>query len=262
MYQTSSIHTGEYLVPSIPRSIWLSNNEGYTCSVDKVPEYRLAKEYIDNELKISSSYFEHKHDCWYGVNNSHVELRGSHRYLRPSLCAKFILKSGMKKFYENDWSYGYHGTTLKNVKSILENGLKKAGDKLKDGTTVPQTNGGAYGPGVYSSKLPQYSSLYCDTVEYKGKFLQFIFLVRLNPIAVECGGAEGKVTKSMLGRDDIYKLYNGVIEEEETQFVVRNTYDVLLQGLLVRVLDRNPIYGEYVQIRNMLEEIDRKKIGR
>ena len=255
-YYVDGAHTGKFLTPSIPTRNWINNNQGYTCAVSRVPEYQLAKQYIYDVLKLNPSIFAHEYDCWYGLNNSHVEDRGGHRFLRPSLTAKFVLKQGLDKFYSYDWSYAYHGTKAAFVSSIIDNGLRMAGDTLKDGSVVPSSHGKVYGEGIYSSKMPQYSSLYAEVISYKKHYLQIIFMVRLNAKYVTSEGVEGKATVAMLGRDDIYKLYKGILEEKDTQYVVKNSKHVTLQALLVRVLDTHPQYGEYVELNNMLKDID------
>ena len=45
--------------------------------------------------------------------------------------------------------YSYHGTDPKNLKSILQDGLK-----IPNGKTVKKANGNLYGDGIYSTKIP------------------------------------------------------------------------------------------------------------
>lgn len=53
--------------------------------------------------------------------------------MRPSNCAKFILKNGIRRLNSHDWGYAYHGTKPEYIKSIIENGLKPAGYCLGTG---------------------------------------------------------------------------------------------------------------------------------
>ena len=58
-------------------------------------------------------------------------------------------------------------------------------------------------------------------------------------------------------RDDIYKLYKGVLEENDTQYMTPDSKSVRLQALLVKVLDVHPDKGERKEWIDMLEAIDR-----
>jgi hypothetical protein len=100
-------------------------------------EYKLAKEFLIAKGIYKEHYFQHQHDCYYLENNCHIEERGGHRYLRPSKCAKFILKQGMERFNSHEWGYAYHGTKVDNVVSIIENGLRPANSTLDNGYKIP-----------------------------------------------------------------------------------------------------------------------------
>ena len=90
-------------------------------------DHQLALRYIAEKNFLPENKYDHPNDCYYNENNCHIELRGGHRYLRPSNCSKFILKDGKQQFMEYGFQYAYHGTKNTNVSSILRSGLQPAG---------------------------------------------------------------------------------------------------------------------------------------
>ena len=78
-------------------------------------------------------------DCIYGRNYHHAEMLHGFRYLRPSNFVKFQFEYDPEEWKK--YGIGYHGTHPNNVKSIIENGLQRAGSKLKNGKEVKQKNG-------------------------------------------------------------------------------------------------------------------------
>lgn len=175
------------------------HREGYVFgeeNLKKVPLFTLAKEFLTT---ICSFYdpdkFFHLRDCWYPDNNLYLEIRESHRMLRPSYCAKFVLQSSIDSglFYDETLPYSYHGTKFKNIPSILEYGLMlpDIDDKTscysgltRSSSKASQTHGNAVGDkdeaGIYTTKFPQYAEHYTDQepIMYKGYYLSFLLLCR------------------------------------------------------------------------------------
>ena len=89
-------------------------------------EEALAHEFAFDHLALPRTLFANSHDCFYGANYSHAELRGdsSMPFMRPSNSYKLVLKSAASSSVFDDKSlcYGYHGTPVGNVKSILRAG--------------------------------------------------------------------------------------------------------------------------------------------
>ena len=235
---------------------WASQNKGYLYGTDcKGNEhYELARRFLDEQKFCDDSEFDHELDCFYLENNCHIEGRGGHRFLRPSLCSKFVFRGSQNVFNDSTWLYSYHGTDSKNVQSIIKKGLLYPGcDK-----DVIEAHGRCHGDGVYTSKLPLYAQLYAKCKKWRGKYVQVVFSVRQTPESIRLYGSEGCHTRSMIGRNDIHKLYCGRIKGNEVQFVTKAVKDNnILQGLLVKIHDSPPDQpgGEYYQIKNLLERI-------
>lgn len=93
------------------------------------------------------------------------------------------------------WHVAYHGTSEKNVSSILrEKRLMFPGDVLQDGTTLPIAHGncgahlftngsGSPPPVIYISPTVNYASnpFYAKPFSYKGKLVQAVFQCRVKP---------------------------------------------------------------------------------
>lgn len=152
MLRVQSAHSGTLIPPTNTelRRNWSEHNQGFVfgSGLRKLPKHQLALQYLREKNFAPENDFLHQHDCYYGDNWHHAELRGGHRFLRPSHCSKFVLRKGMGKFLEADWQYAYHGTNTKNVGSILQHGLRASGSRLPDGTVVKQTHGALLGRGV------------------------------------------------------------------------------------------------------------------
>ncbi|CAG8488650.1 21520_t:CDS:10, partial [Gigaspora rosea] len=152
----------------------VDNNEDL---LEIVKKNSLSADELELENEFDESLFSHQDDCYYLSNYCHLENRGGHRYLRPSKCSKFVLKQGYHLFYNYDWTYSYHGTDPKNIKSILKYGLKKPGS-LAGNDEVRTAHGSKYGPGIYTSKVPLYAQLYAPMIKWGDKYFQTIFMVR------------------------------------------------------------------------------------
>lgn len=234
-------------------------NEGYEYGQNQLNQnakHLFAADFIRNYLKLDDSIFSHDDDCYYLNNYCHIEKRGGHRYLRPSHCSKFVLQQGKHLFFDYEWSYSYHGTDPKNVQSIIKHGLKIPGNSA-GGKKISVANGSAYGNGIYSAKIPIYSQLYAPCVQWKGKHVQTIFMLRKDAKRTELTDIEACYTAGMIGRYDIHKLYDGEISSDEIQWVTKDETAVVLHALLIKVHDSDPLgpNGEYNKIAKILDGI-------
>jgi hypothetical protein len=121
---------------------------------------------------------------------------------------------------------------------------------------IKVVNGSAYGNGIYSSKIPLYSQLYAPCVEWRGKYVQTIFMVRKDAKRTNITDIEGDYTVSMIGRKDIHKLYDGEIAKNEIQWMTTDESAVVLHALLIKVHDYDPLAkgGEYEIVGKILDE--------
>merc|ERR1711991_1277618 len=114
------------------------------------------------------------------------------------------------------------------------------------------------GTGVYTSKLPLYAQLYSSPERWRGKYVQTVLMVRQDPRALEFSDAEGPPTAAMVGRDDLHRLYGGLVNRDEMQSIVRDeSSPIIIQALLVKIHDVDPTAsgGEYQQICSLLQSI-------
>ena len=234
------------------------HNEGYEYGpheLSRNQRHSFASDFLRDYLQLDHSIFSHPDDCYYLNNYCHIEQRGGHRYLRPSHCSKFVLNQGKHLFYDYTWSYSYHGTSPKNVKSILNYGLKIPGHTA-GGTKIKVANGSAYGNGIYSSKIPLYAQLYAPCVNWRGKYFQTIFMLRKDAKKTIITDIEGCYTQGMIGRTDLHKLYDGAIASNEIQWMTTDESAVILHALLIKVHDIDPVSacGEYAVVAKVLDE--------
>ncbi|POG65884.1 hypothetical protein GLOIN_2v1880277 [Rhizophagus irregularis DAOM 181602=DAOM 197198] len=213
-------------------------NEGYLYGkreLERNSDYTMSHKFIKEYLQLDDSIFSHHDNCYYLENYSHLEYRGGHRYLRPSKCSKFVLKQGHHLFYNYQWTYSYHGTNSKNIKSILQHGLKIPGT-LAGEQIVRMEHGSTYGNGIYTSKIPLYSQLYAPVIRWNGKYFQTILMVRQ--------------------RSDSIDVQEG--EANEMQYVCFDESSCILHALLVKVHDYDPMDsdgGEYRKISKILDNL-------
>ncbi|CAG8543849.1 23260_t:CDS:2 [Racocetra persica] len=223
----------------------MAYSEGYlygSRSLERKSDYTVSYKFIKEYLQLDDSLFNHQDNCYYLTNYCHLENRGGHRYLRPSECSKFVLKQGSHLFYNYNWTYSYHGTDPKNIKSILQYGLKKPGSLAGD-KVVKLVNGQMYGTGIYTSKIPLYSQLYAPMTSWEGKYFQTILMVRQKPNSIDTQEGEGTYTTSLLGNAEIHKLYKGKISSDEMQYICSDESSCVLHALLIKVHDNQ--YDEY-----------------
>jgi hypothetical protein len=193
----------------IPIATWLSQNQGSTQDRQH-PQYLLALQYINEKKFCFDSEFNYALDCYDLDNFCHAELRGEHRFFRPSHCTKFVLRRSSTVFDNSSYLYSYHGTRSSNVASILQYGLLPGGTKI-EGKTIPQSWGAALESGAYSRPRPLYAQLYAPSEKWRGYFVQTIFLLRQPATALKQSYADGHAALSMLGRSDLWRLHGGVL---------------------------------------------------
>jgi hypothetical protein len=235
-------------------------DEGYLYGkreLESNSDYTMAYKFIKEYLKLDDSIFSHSDDCYYLENYCHIEYRGGHRYLRPSKCTKFVLNQGHHLFYNYQWTYSYHGTNSKNIKSILQHGLKIpgtfAGDKI-----VQSVHGSTYGNGIYTSKIPLYSQLYAPVIRWYGKYFQTILMVRQRSDSIDVQEGEGTYTINILNYENLHKLYKGKISANEMQYVCFDENSCVLHALLIKIHDYDPMDsdgGEYHKISKILDNL-------
>lgn len=103
------------------------------------------------------------------------------------------------------------------------------------------------------------AELYAGATKFKGKWVRVMFICRVNPDFKKKGGLETHLTQPCNGRMDIHKLFKG-IDKNEMQTVVRNTKDVEIQSILIKIHDEKPTpeCKEYRQMNQLLESLDKK----
>jgi hypothetical protein len=237
----------------------MSYSEGYLygkSSLEQNANYTIAQKFIKEYLHLDDSIFSHQDNCYYLNNYCHTENRGGHRYLRPSKCSKFVLKQGLHLFYNYQWTYSYHGTNSENIKSIVQYGLKKPGSFV-GGKKIQNANGAVYGDGIYSSKIPLYSQLYAPVIKWNDKYFQTILMLRQKSDSIDPCEGEGTYTRTMLGLENLHKLYKGNISPDEMQYVCFDESSIVLHALLVKVHDNHPecYDGEYYELNKILDKI-------
>jgi hypothetical protein len=243
---------------SLPVATWEKHNQGYTQNCND-PKYKLAREYLAEKAFCPDSEFDHRLDCLYLDNFCHVEERGGHRFLRPSNCTKFVFRRSSSVFSDARYPYSYHGTSSSNIRSILTHGLVPGGSSL-DGITIPIKNGACLGSGVYTSTIPLYAQLYAPVEQWRNHYVQTFFMLRQSGDDLEHYTDEGCATQSLIGRNDIWRLYGGLFRADEMQMKTQKYDGIVIQALLVKIHDVHPInnQGEYYKICNLLNELDGK----
>jgi hypothetical protein len=254
--KVDSAQSGIQIRGTIPIPIWEKHNEGYTMNRSHL-HYRIACQYIHEKKFCDDSEFDHPFDCYYLNNSCHAELRGGHRFYRPSLCTKFIFKSAKSVFNDSTYQYSYHGTSSSNIHSIIQHGLCPGGSEI-NGTKIKMRYGNRLGWGVYSSACPLYAQLYAPIEEWNGYFVQTILMLRQPETSIaDKYSDEGCATTSLLGRTDIWRLYGGILQPNEIQMKTTEYQKIVIQGLLIKIHQKNPINagGEYDQLEKLLCEL-------
>jgi hypothetical protein len=242
---------------TLPKDVWDAHNKGYSCDMNSRGA-KLAREYLEAMHFCDSSAYNHSADCTYPDNFCHVDKRGDQLFFRPSSCTKFRLKAAEPYYGRSDYLTSYHGTPSSSVSSILEHGLLPAGEYI-DGKMIAKRNGEALGYGVYTSPSPLYAQLYAPVERWRGYYVQTILMVRQPANDVTSYQDEGCRSSSLIGRNDIWRLYGGNLGPGQLQMRTRNYQQVVIQAVLVKIQEQDPeaCGGEYYRIREALERIPR-----
>lgn len=267
---TNDSYTSGKLLVAPYHNLWKQNEEGYVSGPDMFdePHYQLALQYFNEKRFCDPKELAPERDCFYKRNHCHIENRNGARFIRPSMCTKFMLRRGIDIIKEQlqpgnpkqKWLPTYHGTNQANVASILKFGLLASGSTVPGSShSVPCTNGSVYGNGVYTTMMPLYAQLYAPLDEWNGKFVQTFFMLCQDPDTVSKQGRSGAATCGLMGRNDVYKLYGGHIAESETQFVTTDSSNFVICAVLIKIHDTDPRLpgGEFHEVVKVLEEIDK-----
>jgi hypothetical protein len=267
-------HTSGKLLTTLPDlKLWAANEEGYLVGSDMMAEelHQLALEYLAEKKFCPDSEFVHGMDCYYKRNHCHIENRNGARFIRPSNCSKFMLKTGAAIVAEQrkpgnpmqKWLPTYHGTDPSNVASILRHGLVPAGSAVGSGKTTKTAHGSALGTGVYTSAIPLYAQLYARPELWRGYYVQTFFMLCQHPDTIDKFGTSGKSTASIIGRDDVWKLYGGFVAEDEVQYRTSDPSQFTLCALMVKIHRQDPRSpgGEFHEVESLLQQIDTLNAG-
>ena len=242
------------------------------------PGLELGRRFLTEVLRVDSALFATTSsvDCYYPNNYCHAELRGTPKslFMRPTFSSKHILKSslsarapdgsGSSVFSSETMRYAYHGTPMRNIKSILSDGLRPSQD-------------GTMGPGLYFSPSPLYAQLYSsgcfheaapprctmDGVEY---FVDTSLLIRYpTDVAVFNSGVDE--IGATFGADYcLHKLFKTAktvppIEEQLIgQIPPEHAAKVVVQGVIVKLHRHDPYdssneESEWIHIRRLVADL-------
>jgi hypothetical protein len=240
---------------TLPTPLWQMHNQEFRQDWNS-PRYVRALRYLREKNFWPDYEFDHSLDCEYLGNFCHVEKRGPFHFFRPSTCVKFPLKRAAPVFSDETYRTSYHGTASGNIKSILTYGLLPAGE-MADGERIMKKNGEALGYGVYTSPSPLYAQLYAPVEYWDGSCVQTILMVRQPARDVVTYRDEGCGSVSLIGRNDIWRLYGQTLAAGELQMRTQNYKPVVIQAIIVKIHDQDPRQpgGEYHRIRGTLNEI-------
>ena len=150
-----------------------------------------------NSLNIPYEFFDPFADRCFCSNCEPKKIwyRGnpSEKYVLPTNWYRYGIKIRKeyldKKVNIYDWNVGYHGTKVRNVKSIISHHrIMFPGDILDDGTKLPIAHNNCFyeyfkGPIIYVSPSIKYASqeLYAETYNFNGKKVKVAFQCRVKP---------------------------------------------------------------------------------
>jgi len=121
---------------------------------------------------------------------------------------------------------------------------------------VQTVHGQAFGEGVYTSPCPIYAQLYATPEKWRNRYVQTILMIKQHPDLMKEYSVEGHLTKGLLGRTDLHKLYKGQLKENRFQYCTKSSDPVsIVFGLLIKIHATHPEIGEYAKIAKMLEDI-------
>ena len=154
----------------------------------------LAEEFLST-LNLNPNYFDHFIDRCF-CKNCEPQLI----WYRGNPKIKYALPIGYYRFgieirdeYINNkiemsnWHVGYHGTSIKVVKSIVEHKrIMFPGDTLNDGTKLPIKHNNCFAnefknPVIYLSPTIKYAQEYSYDGKFKGMDVKVVFQCRIKP---------------------------------------------------------------------------------
>lgn len=176
-------------------------------------------------------------DFWNVSDDGTIFKRGGFEYRRPYDWKRYAIK--VLGEYEGDlwlgpngirpdsspgeWPVSYHGTDVKNVKSVLAEGFKY-GPRCK------------FGCGVYSSPSPEMvERLYAKEFSHKGKTYKVMFQNRVNPD--QANGHLKVISASKTGAGADYWLAPKHDPDN-------NVYDIRPYGILIREIQDKQQQGQ------------------
>jgi hypothetical protein len=242
--------------PSVPEGVQRAHAHG--CTQNKTHKgYQLALRYLNERQFCDDSEFLHQYDCTYLDNLCDTEERGGRNFFRPTNCSKFPLKRAAPIYRDPSYLTAYHGTPSANIPSILKYGLLPAGWDL-GGFVIPQRCGAALGPGVYTSPSPLYAQLYAPVEQWGQYYVQTVLMVRQLARNISHYRDEGCSTQSLIGRNDIWRLYGGKLKRGELQMKTTTPSDVVVQAVIVKIHARDPTQpgGEYDKVADVLRSLE------
>jgi hypothetical protein len=241
---------------TLPVKLWGMNNQGFTQNTNS-PVYQLCRQYLSEMNFCDDSEFDHSLDCEYLDNFCHVEPRGPYNFFRPSKCTKFPLKKAAWVFADPKYRTSYHGTASCNVRSILRHGLVPAGEQA-GGQLIRKKNGEKLGYGVYTSPSPMYAQLYAPLECWRGKYVQTVLMVRQPARDIVTYSDEGCASVALIGRNDLWRLYGGVLSRGELQMKTTCYKEMVIQAVVIKIHDQDPTApgGEYYKVRAILSQVN------
>ena len=133
------------------------------------------------------------------------------------------------KIEMSNWHIGYHGTSVKVVKSIIEHKrIMFPGDTLNDGTKLPSVHGQCFGKEfkstvIYVSPSIKYAMQYSYGSKFKGKNVKTVFQCRIKP------GTYKKRKETLELKSNIDENFSN----QEIEWVTDNRTAVVPFGLLI-----------------------------
>ena len=157
------------------------------------PRKKLCRDFLDS-LNLDEVYFNAEHDrCYCQLCAAHIpdvleqDFEHGHPYEVPKGWSGFGLhvprraNSNKNQMFVR-WAVSFHGCPSTALATILEEGLKMAGDTLLDGTKLPNrlTRGGEHRIGLYTSPSIKYSELeiYTKPILWKGHTVRVVLQCR------------------------------------------------------------------------------------
>ena len=195
-----------------------------------------------NSLNIPNDLFDHFADRCFCLECEPklIWYRGkpSEKYVLPTNWYRFGIK--IRKEYLNrqvyiyDWNVAYHGTKIRNAKSIIQHQrIMFPGDTLLDGTKLPMAHNNCFhenfkGPVIYVSPSIKYASeeLYAETFRHNERNVKVAFQCRIKP------GTFKKFPET-LGYTGREKTIDENYPNKEIEWVTDDRYAVVPYGLLI-----------------------------